>query len=82
MECTFEYFKFFRFRTSVYVTGVHDLRKAIALIDFSIDDLLRESIFINQVIPGCFTYNDLRFMDFSEYEKILDIAQDINDKRK
>ena len=82
MGSTLEYFKFFRFRTSVNIAGVHTLTKAIALIDFSMDDLLRESIFINQVIPGCFSYNDLRFMDFSEYEKVLQIAKEINDKRK
>ena len=82
MGGTVEYFKFFRFRTSVDIAGVHDIPKAISLLDFSMDDLLRESIFINQVIPGCFTYNDLRFMVFSEYEKILQIAKEINDKRK
>jgi len=77
-----KYIKFFRFRTSAHVVGVHTTIKAIELIDFCVNDLLAESIFINQVIPGCFSYSDLRFMRFSEYEKILDIAQDINDKRK
>ena len=80
MGSPFKYIKFFRFRTPANITGVHDIIKAIALIDFCKDDLLRESIFINQIIPGCFTYNDLRFMNFSEYEKVLQIAKDVNKK--
>ena len=64
------------------MTGVHDLRQAIMLIDFCEDNLLQESIFIIQVIPGCFSYNDLKLMKFSKFEKIYKIAKDINDKRK
>ena len=82
MGCTFEYVKFFRFRTPAYVTGVNTIPRAIALIDFSMDDLIRESIFISQVIPRCFLYNDLLNMEFTEYNKILMIAKDIAEKRK
>lgn len=81
MGRTIKHFKFFRFRTPANVTGVHDLNQAIRFIDFDRDDLLRESIFINQVIPGCFSYNDLQHISFSEYEKVLTIVKDINKSR-
>lgn len=82
MECTSEYCKFFRIRTPVDIAGVHTIDRAIRLIDFDNDSFLRECIFICQIIPGCFSYKDLLFMDFSEYEKILEIAKKINKDKK
>lgn len=82
MESSVEYLEFFRFRTPTGLTeGVHKVKDAIKLIDFSIDSMLDEAVFINRVIPGCFSYDNLRHMKFSEYEKVLSIAKEINDKK-
>lgn len=54
--------------------------KSIPLIDFNMDCLLYESIFINRVIPGCFSYSDLSCMEFEQYEKVLQRAREINGK--
>jgi len=88
VECSSVNRKFFRVRTSCHITGygVHPdifwLLKSLELIDFDYNSLLYESIFICQVLPGCFSYDDLKQMEFDIYEKILKRAKDINGKEK
>lgn len=82
--CSCSHFKFFRFRTSCHIEGygVHPdifwLLRSFYLIDFNIDDLLQESIFICRVIPGCFSFDDLKNMEFDIYDKVYETAKRIN----
>lgn len=86
MGSPFKHFKFFRFRTSCHIDGygvtanIFWLANSLKLIDFTDDDLLQEAIFICRVIPGCFSFDNLREMPYTTYDKILEIAKEINKK--
>jgi hypothetical protein len=81
-------FKFFRLRTPANIEGygvradVFWLAKAIELIDFTFENLLYGTVFINQIIPSCFSYETLCNMEFDRYEKIIEIAREINNGKK
>lgn len=61
--------------------GAFWLASALRFIDFRRKDLINETIFINQVLPGAFSYTDLKNMAFSDYEEILNRVKDIANGR-
>lgn len=68
--------KFFRFRSPFREKGNGELNdlwliKSLRYIDFTIQDLIDESVYIAYCTKGGISYNDLCNMRFDEYEMIL-----------
>lgn len=84
----YKYKQFFRFRTPATIEGfgvrVDAMWMALALklIDFNKEVFLNEVVFINRVIPGAFTYQDLYNLEFDQYELLLDSVIKIAKEKK
>ena len=59
-------------------TDMFWLVNSLRLIDFNMETLIAESIFICSSIPGCFSFDNLKEMRYDIYEKILQAVKDKN----
>jgi len=51
--------------------------EAIKLLDFSQEVMIHEVMFINRILPGAFSFKDLKGLYFKEYELILEEVKKI-----
>ena len=88
MECDNKHKQFFRLRAPIYLEGygaqknIFWLFKSIELIDFNTDILLDEYIAINLIVPGLFTLEEIKKLNFYEYEKLIKKVSKIGEKKR
>lgn len=88
MVSTCKHKQFFRIRTPASVEGygvrkdIYWLFESIVLLDFNRETLIKETIVINQIIPGVFRYGDLLDMNYDDYEKVIQEVKRIQEEKK
>lgn len=86
MGCDYKYKQFFRLRAPIHIENGYGARafwliKSVELIDFNIDVLLDEYIAINLIVPGLFTFEEIKKLNFHEYEKVIQKVRKIGEER-